>query len=95
MFSFLKKKEETSIEPRMWDKEILQYLEVYCENSKIKMENVMLQAITVIENYDILEITIRAGFPQKLIGHKGAIAKDFAKKLSKYLNKELTLNVIM
>lgn len=96
MFGIFNKKKKAEPIKKDMATEVQNFILSYCNNNDINMDKLLLQAITVIENDNFgLEITVRAGFPQVLIGRGGRISKDLSKRMSKYLDTNLRLQVIM
>ena len=91
---FNKKKKKETVATKDVATEIEAFMKAYCHNNKINIDAVCISSYTLIEQGNTVNITIRAAYPQKLIGLGGSVSKDLAKRLSKYLNRDLRLEFI-
>lgn len=100
MFKFKKvKREEKEETLRAKSKDLVneidRYLFAYCYQKKINMDKICLNSIGVIEQGNTVNISLRVGVPDILIGVGGRISTDLAKKLGKYLDRDVKLTIMM
>ena len=90
MFRIFKKK-ETPLNEIIDD--INNYIVMYIINNEL--DGVLYRGTIVEKQGELFILYIKAGFPERLIGINGCIIKDLSKRLSKHLNLEIKVNVVI
>jgi ribosomal protein S3 len=88
------KRSKTESKPSIYEvrKNAKEFIVTYVSNKRI--DGVLLKNVEVEPKGDSYEVTVVAGFPEKLIGKGGVIANDLSKRLSKYLDLNLKINIV-